>query len=123
MNPLLLNDTRTIILSYFNYGSVYKSGILTCKDWHYTLTNLFKNARVIFANNLLTLIKMLPDKPWDYDSLSNNKRITWEFFKSNRDKPWNYAKLITNENIITWERLMDNPDIPIDYFELSHNKT
>ncbi len=48
-----------------------------------------------------------PDKPWEYDMLSQNPNITWEIVKNNPYKPWDYNWLSLNPNI-QWE-IRDNP--------------
>lgn len=38
-----------------------------------------------------------PDKPWDWNYLSENPNITWEIVRDNPDKPWNYTDLSKNK--------------------------
>jgi 4-amino-4-deoxy-L-arabinose transferase-like glycosyltransferase len=40
-------------------------------------------------NDLLKLIELYPDKPWNYYYFSQNPNITWEIVRDNPDKPWN----------------------------------
>jgi hypothetical protein len=49
------------------------------------------------------------NKPWNYDNLSLNPNITWEIVKNNSDKAWNYIKLSKNKNI-TWDIVNNNPN-------------
>jgi hypothetical protein len=39
------------------------------------------------------IVKANPDKPWDYELLSDNPNITWDIVKANPDKPWDYEFL------------------------------
>ena len=72
-------------------------------------------------NQLLKLLQLFPDKPWDYDYLSENPNITWEIIQKNPDKPWNYNYLSRNPNI-TWDIIQQNQDKPWNYNYLSRNK-
>jgi hypothetical protein len=47
-------------------------------------------------NDLTKLLKLFPDKDWDYNILSRNPNITWEIVHANPDKQWNYAALSHN---------------------------
>ena len=38
-----------------------------------------------------------PDKPWNWNWLSLNPNITWEFVEANLDKPWNCNHLTENK--------------------------
>jgi hypothetical protein len=60
------------------------------------------------------------DKPWDYNWLSQNPNITWDFVLSNPDKTWNYDYLSENPNI-TWEIVSSNQEKPWHYIWLSLN--
>ena len=50
-------------------------------------------------NHLEILLKLNPNKPWDWDELSLNPNITWEIIQQNKDKPWNWYWLSQNPNI------------------------
>ena len=53
-------------------------------------------------NDLLILLYLFPDKPWNWNGLSANPNITWEIVQENPDKPWDWSWLSENPNI-TWE--------------------
>ena len=72
-------------------------------------------------NHLTKLLELFPDKPWNYDSLSSNPNITWEFVQNNPDKRWDYDYLSHNPNL-TWEIIAKNPDKPWNWDVLSDNK-
>jgi hypothetical protein len=38
-----------------------------------------------------------PDKPWDYDWMSQNPNISWEIVEANPDKPWDYRRFSNNK--------------------------
>ena len=50
-------------------------------------------------NDLLILLYMFPDKPWDWGMLSSNPNITPKIVQENPDKPWNWYLLSANTNI------------------------
>jgi len=41
------------------------------------------------SNSLIKLIKAYPDKPWNWNDLSNNPNITFDIVNAYPDKPWN----------------------------------
>ena len=43
----------------------------------------FKMTTTCEVNSLYELIKRFPNKPWDWDALSENPNITWEFVYKN----------------------------------------
>ena len=51
-------------------------------------------------NDLIKLLDLYPDKPWDWDGLSSNPNITWEFVQANPNKPWEWVYLHFNSNIM-----------------------
>lgn len=55
----------------------------------------------------------------NYNYLSSNSNITWEFIKNNSDKPWNIFFMIGYNKNITLDIVLENPD----YFKnISKNK-
>lgn len=54
------------------------------------------------ANHLVTLLKLYPDKLWNWQRLSCNLNITWEFVQAHLDWLWDWKWLSKNPNI-TWE--------------------
>jgi hypothetical protein len=51
------------------------------------------------TNDLLILLELYTNKPWNYSILSENPNITWEIIKNNLDKPWDYSWMSQNPNI------------------------
>mgnify|MGYP000541211940 CR=1 FL=1 len=97
-----------------------------------------------FPNHLAKLLKLYPDKPWNWGALSRNPNITWKIIQANLDKLWNWKYLSCNSNItwkivranlgkpwewyclscnpnITWEIIQANTDKPWDWARLSEN--
>src|SRR3954468_22612357 len=101
------DDVLNYILRLVDTGSTFKTIQLVCKKWNLIINQIFPDGNVIFANQLSTLLKMMPDKPWDYGYLSANPSIKWIDVNSNPDKPWNYIYLSLNPSI-TWEIVKAN---------------
>lgn len=57
---------------------------------------------------------------WDWDGLSTNPNITWEFVKQTTHRPWNYNKLSANP-AITWENVCETPEREWSFSMLSTN--
>jgi len=55
------------------------------------------------------LVLLNPDKPWNWQYISENPNITWEIIHANPDKPWNWRHISKNSNI-TWDIIHSNPD-------------
>jgi hypothetical protein len=71
-------------------------------------------------NHLLILLELYPNENWNYNALSENPNITWDFIKANLDKPWNFEQL-SRTQCITWEIVQQNPNILWSYYYLSQN--
>lgn len=86
-----------------------------------------------------------PNKPWDFEKLSSNDQITWEFIKTYPELGWYFGGLFRNKNItfeivrdnswffqglwrisdefeITWQDVVNNPQMNWDYSELIKHK-
>ena len=63
------------------------------------------------VNDLLVLLEMYPNEEWDFEALSYNPNITWEFIRDHPQMKWDYNLLSRNPNI-TWEIIKDNPHPP-----------
>ena len=59
-------------------------------------------------NDLVKLLDLQKDKPWDYEYLSENPNITWEIVQQNPDKPWDWSDISRNPNI-TSDIVINNP--------------
>src|SRR5271166_4096471 len=110
---VIIDDILHYIFSFIKEGSTFKSVLFTCRRWYEIVLKVHPNGRIIFANHLTTLLKFLPDKPWNFDMLSKNPIISWEFISKNPDKPWSYRLLSKNPNI-TWDIIKQNPNKPWD---------
>ena len=62
------------------------------------------------TNDLLILLEMYPHKDWDFQELSCNPNITWEFVKDHPRIKWDYQFLSANPNI-TWEIIKSNSNL------------
>ena len=74
------------------------------------------------VNNLLNLIKIYPNKPWNWANLSRNPSITCEFIKEYINLPWNWDYLSENHSL-TCEFIIEFIDKPWDWYFLSYNIT
>ena len=49
-------------------------------------------------NILEYLLEKYPDKPWDFERISNNSNITIEIIEKYPNKPWNWCYISRNPN-------------------------
>ncbi len=120
MKNLITYELAEYILNFTDWGSTFKSILFTCKRWNNLQLKIIPNGRSIFANHLTTLIKLCPDKPWDWYKLSSNPNITWDIICTNYDKPWDWYELSSNPKI-TWDIVCTNPDKAWSWEGLSQN--
>jgi hypothetical protein len=66
------------------------------------------------------IVQANPEKPWNYESLSENPNITWEIVDANPQIPWDFHLLSMNPNI-SFDVVEQNPQIPWSYHNLSVN--
>jgi hypothetical protein len=78
-----------------------------CRDWYQVISRLFSRGGK-FANHLLTLLKLFPNKDWDYWELSSNTCIRWSYIRDNHKKGWNWDAVAKNPGI-QWHDIMDDP--------------
>src|SRR5208337_2362322 len=97
-NILLYEDILTLIFSNVTTGSTYKSLVTVCKYWNKIMISKFPKKYLELTNHLLTLLKLFPNKNWDWAWLSGNPNITFEIVKDNPDKNWDWACLSSNPN-------------------------
>jgi len=71
-------------------------------------------------DHLYVLLKLFPDKPWDWNSLSRNPGFTWNSARENLDKPLDWSTFSRNENV-TLDIVYENPSLPWDIEGLSGN--
>src|SRR5438552_157711 len=77
-------------------GLDYKNIIIVCKDFYdfYKLDHITYVRK--FSNHLLTLLKLFPDKDWDWGGISHNPNITWDVIQDNPDKEWDWNGISCN---------------------------
>lgn len=72
-------------------------------------------------NSLEELFWLYPNKPWNWEQLSNNKYVTCDMIQDNLDKPWNWITISHNPTL-TWQLVEANPIIPWNWSVLSCNE-
>src|SRR4051812_17739713 len=75
-NQELVFDNYFEIAKHIECGSDWKSWILVCKAFAGMNTH---DQIARYSNHLTTLIKLFPDKPWEWRVISYNPNITWQF--------------------------------------------
>ena len=83
----------------------------------------------IKSNDLIKLLYLYPEAEWNWDELSHNPNITWEFIQAHPEiKWWNWHCLSSNEcellNIpnLTWDIVKNNPNEKWNWHCLSSNR-
>ena len=115
------HDCWSEILKYIDDGATYKSAIWTCKRfWKYFESRHIEYVRK-YSNHLWTLIKMFPDKKWDWFRISFNPNTTWNIIVNNPQYNWYCPGISTNPNI-TWDIVVNNPQYNWSFSDLSYNK-
>jgi hypothetical protein len=66
-------------------------------------------ARAPIMNELCKLLQHFPDKPWDWNCLSENPNINMEFALSHSCDSWNWDCLSKNPSI-TMKDVFTHPD-------------
>ncbi len=75
---------------------------------------------LLSVNHLAELIQRNPDKSWDWDYVSRNPNITWEYIQSNPDMPWDWDNVSCNPNV-TRGIMQSNSDKPWNCLYVSYN--
>ncbi len=114
----LLLDNYVEISKYIDTGSTWKCWILVCRDFA-AMNNINQIRR--FSNHLATLLKLFPNKPWDWSEVSRNPNITYAIVQANLDNSWDWEMLSRNPNI-TPVIVQANLDKPWNWNALSYNK-
>ena len=141
----IYHDCWSEILKHIDDCATYKSAIWTCKRfWKYFEPTHTENVRK-YSNHLLTLIKIFPNKKWNWHGISFNPNITWDIIVNNPQYDWDWYWISQNPNItwdiivnnpkckwswfcisqnpnITWDIIVNNPQYDWDFFALSYNK-
>lgn len=102
------------------------------------------HAHVTKLTQILPLEIIKLSSNWHWETLSNNRNITWEYILANLDKKWNWCTLcfrydfkfeyinlippnllqwhaISANSNITWEIINSNPDLPWEWDGVSKN--
>ena len=70
----MINDNWIEIFKHMDDGKSYKNILETNKLFYYLMTTHYSHKKVILCNPLTTLLKIYPDKTWDWAMLSCNKK-------------------------------------------------
>jgi len=107
-HTMLNADCLHNILRFVDNGADYKNLLLVCRLFRdFFAPNHIKYVRK-FSNHLLTLLKMAPDKNWEWWFISGNPNLTWEYIRDNSRK-LHWSPISRNE-CITWDIIRNNPD-------------
>lgn len=94
-----------MIAENINTGQDWKSWIFTCKC--FSLMNSIIKVRK-YSNHLTTLIKLFPDKPWNYNNLIENPKLNHSCCKKLDDLIDLKSKLKRNPD--TWQAYLEQHD-------------
>lgn len=116
--PILTQDIYGIINKYIKSIKDTKSLMIASKDFNKFMSQDFIDYD---SNNLWALIRVFPDKPWNWKKILSNPNTTWEIIKrlplSRID--WHF---VSKQNpSVTWEIIKSNPECPWDWIELTTN--
>ena len=80
------------------------------------------------------LILKYPDKPWDWERISENPNITMDFIDTHPDKPWDWRWISGNPTVTmdiidahpdkpwSWEWISLNPNLTMDFIDAHPDK-
>jgi hypothetical protein len=118
-------ENISTIEDYHNFISSSKHVMNSCSHLHQKMFDKLQN-------HLWLLIKLLPDKDWDWRYISRNVSITWDIIEQNLENQykWDWDAICQNTNI-TWDIVRSNKtfstgpnkgkNIPWKYFLLRNN--
>src|SRR5260221_14457508 len=92
-------DILSYLFKYINDGKTYKSILYSSKLFYDIMIKNYPGKRYQVYNQLWSLIKLYPDKDWDWNDISANNNTTLDIIKNNPDIPWNWSRISTNHNI------------------------
>ena len=94
---LLPIEMIEIVFSFCPNGSTWKSIRSVSKQWN--IISFKYNTPMIdkFTNHLATLLKLFPNKNWNYNYLSANPNITWDIVQNS-----NIPSKITTMNFLSF---------------------
>lgn len=85
-------------------------------NMHWDWAGISKNGNITMDD-----IKQNPEKPWDWYVVSSNPNLTLEMIKEHPEKRWDLPSIMSGNNKISIEKLMEIATENDMYFELSHN--
>lgn len=82
------------------------------------------NWNQLSCNSSITweFIRKHPTLPWKYNFVSANKNISWKIVKNNPYIRWHYGFMSNNTSVVTWEIVKNNPTLPWNKFWISANE-
>ena len=86
---LLNDDCISSILTYISDSYTYNSICLSCSFFYKLIKITHPNADICLVNHLSALLKLYPNKLWNWKRLSINPNVTWKIIQENIDKEWN----------------------------------
>ena len=96
MFSTLPREIMTIIVrKSVNSAGTYRNTIRVCKKWYMLIDHPAMESK--YTNHIEKLLKLFPDKKWDYRTLSRNPNITWRIIQDNPDKSWNFTAIARNK--------------------------
>lgn len=72
------------------------------------------------SNDLQKLLLEFPDEDWDFNELSKNQNISFEFMEEHPEFKWNHSHMSLNPNL-TLKYVLDHPEINWNWWNISQN--
>src|SRR5438094_149057 len=113
-------DVLSYLFNFINDGKTYKSILYTSKLFYDIMIKNYPIKRYQVYNQLWSLIKLYPDKPWIWSNISINKNLTMNMIKENLDKQLDWYSISRKSNI-TMDIIKEYPDKPWDWSGISSN--
>ena len=114
---VLPKEIYALIVAYLSSGKTVESWSKVNRHFKSLITREIED---MHTNHLWTLIKLFPNKSWDWSWISANLNITWKIIRDNPGKRWTWDYISMNPNI-TWDIIRDNPDEEWDWEGISRN--
>src|SRR5271165_5817971 len=122
-----ISEIALNIFRWIDQGSTYKAVLFTCRNWYDLLAGDHEDRVDKYSNHLLTLIKMYPDKSWNWFEVYRNPNTTLAFAKltnkksygPGKDQPITEKDILDNVGIWDWDILSSHPVITWN-FVLAH---
>ena len=82
----------------------------------------------------MEIIENNPDKPWDWEWISNNDNITIDFVEKHIDKPWDWEQVSWSDYLTMefiekypdkpwdWEGILENPNLTLEMIDKYYDK-